>query len=75
MSVSKCLNLAMAEAEKSAMLFRHGAVLMQGHRVVSVGHNRDDRSWIKHNMQVPSMHAEVDCSRRLLRPSTEGKKS
>lgn len=67
MSISQCLPMAMAEAHDSDMSFRHGAVLMQGHKIVSKGHNHNNRSWLKNGSLVPSMHAEIDCSRRLLR--------
>lgn len=68
MSLNKCLQLAILEAEKSPMGFRHGAVLMKGHRHVAIGHNYNNRSWLKDGSLVPSVHAEIDCSRCLLQP-------
>jgi tRNA(Arg) A34 adenosine deaminase TadA len=52
------MSLAMREAMKSSMKFRHGAVLAKGGKVVGVGHNHN-RTCFK-GLSVTSVHAEIE---------------
>lgn len=76
------LRAAINQAQKSSMGFRHGAILIRGHKVIAGGYNRGDRVWINrsghsargsrgsfNNAHIPSTHAELEASRRILRPS------
>lgn len=65
--LTKFVELAIEQAEKSDMYFRHGAVLFHGNQLVNIGRNRLDRIKIQKYSQMCSTHAEIDCSRRLLR--------
>lgn len=50
--------MAVKEALKSSMKFRHGAVLAKGGKIVGVGHNHS-RSCFK-GLNVTSVHAEIE---------------
>lgn len=59
-------NVALSNAEKSNMDMRLGAVLVSGGKVVSQGHNHHRTKF--GNFSFPSLHAEISCLFRFLRP-------
>ena len=59
----KYLQYAMGALDKSKMSHSHGAVMWSSGEIISTGVN-NDKTRIN-GMNVPSVHAEMDCMRRL----------
>lgn len=57
------VELAVAQARKSAETFRHGAVLLDGRSVIAAGHNRNVNA-----CGLNSIHAEMDAVWKAGRP-------
>lgn len=53
------LEVAFKEAQKSTMQFKHGAVLVQGNRILGTCHNYSSKKKSFHGPTPFSMHAEV----------------
>lgn len=66
--MKRFLKLAIDQAEKSSLAFRHGAVLISRHRAIGTGYNHA-RVFLTHRYQMPSTHAEMDAIRRVLCPA------
>jgi tRNA(Arg) A34 adenosine deaminase TadA len=64
---NKLIQIAIKQAKKSHMYHQHGAVLFERNQIVDLGHNRGDRLRLQKQYGMCSTHAEMDCSRRLLR--------
>jgi tRNA(Arg) A34 adenosine deaminase TadA len=56
---------AIDEAQKSTMLFKLGAIVCDGSKIMSTGYN-NYRSCIN-RQSIPSCHAEIDALRRYLK--------
>lgn len=68
--IRKFINLATAEAHKSDMEFKHGAVLVKGGGVIAAGCNLN-RTRIQ-GRNVPSLHAEICALKDKSRNQTKG---
>jgi tRNA(Arg) A34 adenosine deaminase TadA len=68
--IQRFLTLAMREAMKSSMKFRHGAVLIKGGKIVGSGYNQD-RTCLN-GLFVTSLHAEISALKDKSLTATAG---
>ena len=61
--MNRFVNLAINEAGKSKMSSRHGSVLVNKGRIVSVGHN-SDRTMMAGIIEYYTCHSEMACLHR-----------
>jgi deoxycytidylate deaminase len=59
------LNIAKSESQKSSIRCSHGAVIVDGKRIVSKGYNHN-RTQFKNFNNICSCHAERDAVMKLL---------